>query len=991
MGGATIARSPGIVGRIVERGILGAAIRGAVEGRPGAVFVHGEAGVGKTRLVRTVCDEAALRGVAIVWGRCVRFGAVDAPYGPLIGALEGWVESAEPAELSDVLELVPAAGALLPSLGNHTSARAVRLLPVVDGLVMAIASHRPTVLVVDDVQWADMASRDALAYLVAGFRSQRLTVFTTYRDEELGEGDPMHSWLADLRRLPSVTDIRLDRLTRDQTERQLAMLLGGDPHHQLVDDVARRSGGNPYLSELLVHGVTLADAELPAELPEELTGALLAAWHRLSAPTREVMRVLAVAGRPVPVDDLREVTGARAIGPERLSASLAEAAKAGIFVAQDPDLCWFRHPLLAEVLSASYVPGEAGPVHTAWAKTLEARSAAGLDEVRRVGDLAQHYEGAQDLEACLDASLRAADLARQITAPREEAAHLRRAARLWPEVHRGDADVLSNEVDLLERAARANELVGDGEASFAAWSRALALIDERAEPLRASRILLRWSESAWTTGRLKTEPIAEAQHAVELCRVFPESQQYAEALAFLSQSQAWSNALDAARENAEEAVLAAHRSGSCEALSAAYQARGFAYQRDERSEFDTTESMRFARLSGDPEQISWSCVARMNFLLERGRVAECIEVAAAGFNEALDAGASSPAAALGGAVAGGLLMFGRLSDSADVIRTGLSLACLPNARAHVRLQAARLAVRQGHLETASMHLQRTQELIPAYAERPGMEAPPVVAEYLLARGRPEEALAMLSRTLTAQFADPQIADEMLMWGARAAADLAVSARDSRDSALGKKAQTALDELVALREPLLPSPFAVTVPDDPIQPAMKALYVAERARLKAGKPTSAAWENAVHMCAAAGMRWEEAVSSWRWAQALLEEGARRTAIAMPLRSAHRFAVEVGAIPLQSQTEALATLCGKIPLEEPAAPSHDQAPLPFRSLTKREQEVLTSLIAGRTYAEIAGALFISEKTVSAHVSNLLRKTGTSSRGEVSALALRLGVHH
>jgi DNA-binding CsgD family transcriptional regulator len=136
-----------------------------------------------------------------------------------------------------------------------------------------------------------------------------------------------------------------------------------------------------------------------------------------------------------------------------------------------------------------------------------------------------------------------------------------------------------------------------------------------------------------------------------------------------------------------------------------------------------------------------------------------------------------------------------------------------------------------------------------------------------------------------------------------------------------------------------------------------------------------------------MRWDEAVASWRWAQALLAEGATRAAVAVPLRSAHRFAVEAGAIPLGREVDTLAGL-GKIRLDEPSAPSHDQPAAPFRSLTKREREVLSHLVAGRTYAEIAKALFISEKTVSVHVSNLLHKTGTASGREVAALAIRLG---
>jgi len=246
---------------------------------------------------------------------------------------------------------------------------------------------------------------------------------------------------------------------------------------------------------------------------------------------------------------------------------------------------------------------------------------------------------------------------------------------------------------------------------------------------------------------------------------------------------------------------------------------------------------------------------------------------------------------------------------------------------------------------------------------------------------------MLSRTMIAQFPDPRIADQMLMWGARAAADLTTAGRDQRDPERERLARSRLDQLVILRGRLAPPPFATIVPDDPVQPAMKALYTAEVARAVADKPTSAAWADAVRRCAAAEMRWEQAVASWRWAQALLDEGAKRAVVAAPLRSAHRFAVEVGAIPLQRQAETLSKL-GKIPLDEPANLPHDQPPAPFRSLTKREHEVLAHLIAGRTYAEIASELFISDKTVSVHVTNILRKTGTSSSRELAALAIRLG---
>src|SRR5262245_52628558 len=174
----------------------------------------------------------------------------------------------------------------------------------------------------------------------------------------------------------------------------------------------------------------------------------------------------------------------------------------------------------------------------------------------------------------------------------------------------------------------------------------------------------------------------------------------------------------------------------------------------------------------------------------------------------------------------------------------------------------------------------------------------------------------------------------------------------------------------------------------LQPAKQAMFQAETQRLAAHGSTSDAWRTATTKCEVAGMRWEQAIASWRWAEALLAEGTSRSAAAAPLRSAYRFAAEEGAALLRGDIEALAASC-RIPLDEPMQPAEPETTAaPFNTLTTREHEVLTHLVAGRTYAEITEALFISDKTVSVHVSNLLRKTGTNSRREVSALALRTG---
>jgi DNA-binding CsgD family transcriptional regulator len=867
-------------------------------------------------------------------------------------------------------------------------AKPVRALSVVDGLVHAIASRRSTVLVIDDLQWADPASRDALAYLIAGFRSQRLILLATLRDEQLAAGDPAHGWLADLQRLPSVHDLRLDRLTRDETEQQITLLVGGEAHPHLVDAVQDLTDGNAYFTELLVTGLSADDDHLPGDLPDALREALLAAWHGLTATTRDVVRLLAVAGRPCPVDDLATVAADHGIAVDKVTAALAEATDRGIVVAQGTDACWLRHPLLADVLYDTLAPGEAASIHAAWASVLETGTGSGIDELRRQADLARHYEGSGQLAACFDASLRAADLAQDAKALREAATHLNRATRLGHAASQHDPRAVRDEVDLLHRAARTSALVGDSNGSLAALSRALELVDADAEPLRVSRLLLDWSHTMTMTDADGGSTLTEIQQAVELARPYPDSEEYAVALAELTIGEYWSDDVSAAQEHAEQVLEVARRSSGNKALAMAYTAQAVAFIREERADHATEQALRYARMTDDPTTTEVAFIFRTNYLGECGRMEQAVENETKALRFATDAGALSFAAIQAAFLARDLLALGRVADSRLVVREGLACTGLPNPGAQVRLSAALLSVRMGDLDAAQMHLDRAKELIPTLEHRRWLVAPPVLVEYLLARREPQAAFDLLSRTFADHAIDPYFSGEMLTWCARAAADLAETARDRNDITKLAAAHAALDELVALRATLSHEPFQQVVPDDMWQPAWEALFQAETKRCSAQTPMSDAWRTASQRCEAAGMRWEQAIASWRWAQALLSEDANRSTIAIPLRSAHSFAVEAGAALLLRDIEALATSC-RIPLDEPEQPARTETDLaPFNTLTKREQEVLSYLVAGRTYNEIAEALFISEKTVSVHVSNLLRKTGTSSRHEVSALALRTG---
>ena len=108
----------------------------------------------------------------------------------------------------------------------------------------------------------------------------------------------------------------LTRLDQDATGDQIAVLLGRPPPPRLVDQVYERSRGNPYFSELLVRRGDLDSSELPDDLPDELSQALLDAWRGLSAPAREITRILAIAGRPTDLRTLAAIAAGLDI-PER--------------------------------------------------------------------------------------------------------------------------------------------------------------------------------------------------------------------------------------------------------------------------------------------------------------------------------------------------------------------------------------------------------------------------------------------------------------------------------------------------------------------------------------------------------------------------------------------------------------------------------------------------------------------------------------------------
>jgi DNA-binding CsgD family transcriptional regulator/tetratricopeptide (TPR) repeat protein len=966
-----------LVGRGAEQDWLGQVLAGGAEGRPAAAVVRGEAGVGKTRLLREVC---ANPDVLVLWGSCMHFGGASVPYAPVIGILQDWLATADPAEQTRVLAGAGDLGSLLPGMGGSHGVPAGRLVPVVDLVLNRIADLHRTVVVVDDLHWADLASLDVLAYLITGFRRQRLTVLGTCRDEDLGAGHPLHGWLADMRRMPSFGEIHLERLQPADTGAQLEDLLGQAPDIDLLSQVQARSDGNPYLTELLAQNLSGDEAVLPATVPEGLREALLAAWHRMSEQARQLVRVLAVGGRPTGLDVLAAVASRHGVEPDAMPGCVLEAQERGVLAPGPADPCWFRHPLLAEVLYDGLPAGEGPRIHASFLDVL----AEGPTE-SVAADLAVHSQHAGRIDDAYRWSSLAADHAADVRAPAEQTIQLERMCNLWEQVSPQVRGTTTDRTALCLRAASVCSRVGRNDRAIEHFDQALELIDRERDPLWAAGILVDRALVHWH----RTEPIeavlVDVHEALNLTTTFPDSAERARAMGILAWAENWQG-LPIAVADADEAVRVARRAGSARALAAAlgYRCSVLAIRAPEQAVADGREAEELARSSDSPLEWLMAVVWQVHALRNLGRRTEATDVALRGYADLVAPGRDMFAYFLACLGADGLLESGRWQECEAVLRACLAARCPNIPGAAIRLTAASLAARSGRTVEGRQHLDRALELIAENFVGIRETLAAGGADVLLAEGKPQEAVDWLRVRLTR----PGIAatpedDDLLVLYANAAAESAQAARDAGDVEGVVRAIGGLDEVLG-DWPW--QPFSREQADSAAQLMRRTLFRAEVARCRGGSEQVECWGLAIDACEVAGAPWHRAVAQWRYAEAAIAAGRSPIEVGELLREARRTADKLGAEPLLRSVESLARRV-RITLREPE-PIFVPEETVLSVLTPREREILAFLVTGRSNGEIAKELVISDKTVSVHVSSILRKTGTTTRFEAAALAERLG---
>jgi len=996
-----------LVGRGEELARLDALLASAASGQPGFAIVSGDAGVGKTRLLEELVDRAVAAGHTALIGSCVQVGDFGLPYLPIIDALRAVEATATGAALLEaevvrrpvlgrlLPQLVVANGApLSPGLPNQPNQPGqlgeglaqVQLFEAVHGIVVALAERAPVLLVIEDLHWADRSTRDLLAFLARTLRIGRVTIVASYRSDDVHRRHPLRPLLADLARRPDIERIDLAPFSRAEVAELLAGVTSDPIDPQLLERVFVRSEGNAFFAEELMRaaggGTALRDAN---GLPVALADVLLTRTEALSASARTVLRLTAVAGRRASHDLLVEAAES---APAQTEEALRESIEAGLLVS-DGDTYAFRHALLQEAVYGDLLPGERVRLHGRFAELLAKGSVAErLGPGVRTAELAHHRLASHDLEGAFEALVEAAEHAESVAAPAEALRHLEQALELVPRLSGVPA------IDLLERAANAAAAVSDVDRAVAHAEASVAAADKIGDASVRSRVNERLARLQIEAGL----PSAEAGAAAVAVLPDEPTPARAQALATWARTIMRTEPLRA-DQLLSEAIEVADQTGASAIAADALVTRGLMVR---RGEVDGDVGELFAEairrsaadscgLSSHMRALRFSAV----HLLESGRVDEALRAADAGVALGTKAGLNWSSYGLDLRLLRGwaLSAVGRWDE---VLQASLDAAYAPTSPGRVlATQALGVLVSRGD-PAADGLLERLRGTGDWWAE---LQLDLCEINLALQRGQPAAALAIVERALPAI---PHSGEtEALLLAARATtalAQLAGAARLAGDvgaadgyAARARHYAEFADHEIAQRDKVMPA-IALWI----------AWTAAEVLRAE-GRPSANAWADVVELASQSGRIEDIAGASLRQAEAALDVGDRGAATVAALRRAIELAESLGARPLlaaadaivrRSRLDAQVGLPASVSVVAPSSSGSPGSPGSLgagtaSALTPREGEVLELLAQGLSNRQIGKALFISEKTASVHVSNIIGKLGTASRTEAVVVARRRGV--
>ncbi|MEV0642747.1 AAA family ATPase [Streptomyces sp. NPDC050619] len=968
-----------LIGRADELARLAGVLERARGGEAHAVLIAGDAGVGKTRMLDEVSGLAARARMTVLTGHCVDLGDVGLPYLPfteVLGVLAADERFAGALAGHPVVDRLLGGGSeALRDMGGR-----LRLFEGIAGLLADLADIAPLLLVLEDLHWADQSSRDLLRFLLSrgilqraagGAPTHRLAVFASYRADDLHRRHPLRPLLAELVRLPAVERLEL----RPMADAEVARLVRAVEDRPLPDTTVRRiverAEGNAFYAEELV-AATETDV---GGVPSGLADVLLIRFEQLSDTAQQVLRTAAVAGRRVEHDLLRDAVG---LPESELESALREAVGRQLLVSGAGDTYAFRHALAREAVYADLLPGERARLHGAFARLLAERGHPAESAAER----AHHYRESHDLAEALAASLEAADHAQHLGAPAEELRHLEAALDLWSAVERSarPAGKGVDRVPLTLRASAAAAHAGQAHRAVSLTRAALAGVGQDADSELAARVRYTLAGNLLSVDSL-TAAFAFSSEALAMIPAEPPSRTWVWAAAthVLAARQVGED--ETARRVARQALPVAEQLEVTDAradllISLAVLEKGA--RRTPQGQERLREARELARRSGNaPVELR----ALFNLAIgcfESGDLDGCLPLLTEGLDRARRAGLLSSPYPLEMRYLRLLVLY-TLGHWEECVRAAAADAeVLPAAGGFTVGPALYAALARGDFTA----VERARGLLEGPFDWMGTLVAGIVLTDAAARQGDAGAAVERMRSTVAALTDdagtpPDATVRLAALALAAVADRAAELRLAGDA-------TGADGWVGTATQLRDLARTTAAggengtPQGPEGQAWLARAEAEWARAVSG-PDAAAWAKAV-AAFDFGDVYERARCQVRWVEALLAAD-RRAEAAVEARAARETAARLGATPLLAQVDALIRR-GRL-ADPPAAGGRSAI------LTAREQDVLRLLALGRSNRRIGEELFISGKTASVHVSNILAKLAAASRTEAVAVAYREGL--
>lgn len=962
-----------LVGRDTEMARLRGLLDDAVAGRAVTALVGGDAGVGKSRLVAEVMTVAGRSGFTVLCGQCAEIGD-SVPYLPFADAFR-----TAPSHIEQAVKGRPVLARLLPDGGepaegtDPSGMARQQMFGAVLGALAEFAAASPVLLVLEDLHWADATTRHLVTFLARMLRRERVAIVGTYRTDDLHRRHPLGEVVAELGRLPSVALVELGPLPAAALAEHLSSLPNGPSRLStaLLSALVDRAEGNAYYAEELL----AASSGSSGVLPSGLAALLLARVARVSDAAQQVLRAAAVAGRRANDQLVLAASGLDDAGYEE---AVREAVARQLLVPDGPDGYRFRHALLREAVYGDLLPGERTRLHGRFTVLL-------ADVPGAAAELAYHSLTGHDVTGALAASVRAGEEAERIGAPAEAHRHYDQALELWDRVADAARLAGTNRGELGLKSALAAAASGDVPRAIQLLRhvRAAALAGDATAEFRArtgerlAYYLLQSDEPGWAP-----EALQVIKETVEQTPAGPPSPVRARAMA--TSAMAWMASGDsaAAVEWAERALTEAARSGADWIGADILVTLGMISSREGNAEEAISLFAAAHTQAADTRMFGVELRAAYHLAaarLARGDLAGASAAARAGVSRA-------EAEGLGLAPYGWdvqhLLFQAHYADGdwdrAEELARNFPVWVTKQPEAVLSAMALFIDVGRGN---AVADERRTwlepfwDDVFVAYIARG------LLAEQAYWRGDMETALAEAEAALSAdaRWGRSPAAIRVAAVALSARADRAFVARKAgiTTAVAAEEAAGALLLDVAREAARYPArPKSVLGPEGR---GWLARAEAEYQRL-IGLNTPAGWEKTLAEFGP-GYVYETARTQWRLAEALAGSGRPREA-ADVCRAASATAAELRAEPLRAALDDLARRLGL-----DAGGSRDavrDGASSVAALTRREREVLRLMSRGLSNRQIGEELFITRKTASVHVSNILAKLGAATRTEAAAIA-------